>query len=161
MMSDFEPKQGLRPTDSRDMDNQFERFELLSAYIDGEVTAQERKQVQQWLDTDPQFHQLYKELLRLQREIPTVRIPESSLTSDQLSEQVFNQIDRQQSSRRGILVSGLAIAAVMVGAVSHLWLRDAVFSPHYADHPTPTDRHKEALTIALNRPAVEIPPTIR
>ena len=64
MMSNFEHKQGLFPTDSSDMDNQFERFELLSAYMDGELTAEERKQVQQWLDSDPEFHELYKQLLR-------------------------------------------------------------------------------------------------
>uniref|UniRef100_A0ACD5GTL5 Anti-sigma factor family protein n=1 Tax=Desertifilum tharense IPPAS B-1220 TaxID=1781255 RepID=A0ACD5GTL5_9CYAN len=30
-----------------------DRFELLSAYLDGEVTASERQQVENWLDTDP------------------------------------------------------------------------------------------------------------
>ncbi|MEM8780149.1 MAG: anti-sigma factor, partial [Cyanobacteria bacterium P01_G01_bin.49] len=158
MMSDFDQKQGFLPSDLSAMDNQFERFELLSAYIDGEVTAQERKQVQQWLDTDPQFHQLYKELLRLQREIPAVEIPENSVTPDQLSDQVFDSIDRQQRSRRGMLVGGLAIAAVMVGTVSNLWLRDPVSFPRYAERQTPAKMETEALTIALNRPLFEIPP---
>jgi anti-sigma factor RsiW len=34
-----------------------ERFELLSAYLDGEVTASERKQVEAWLATDRAFQQ--------------------------------------------------------------------------------------------------------
>ncbi len=29
------------------------RFELISAYIDGEVTAAERRQINDWLTTDP------------------------------------------------------------------------------------------------------------
>jgi hypothetical protein len=36
-----------------------DRFELLSAYIDGEVTAAERKQVEEWLATDPTVQQLH------------------------------------------------------------------------------------------------------
>ncbi len=156
MMSDFKQNQGLSPTDSSDMDNQFERFELLSAYMDGEVTAQERKQVQQWLDNDPEFHQLYKQLLRVQREVPTIPVPESSVSAETLSQGVFDTIDSQQRSKRGVIASGLGIAAVVVGAISHVWLQDGLSSHRYAQNSD-----NEALTIALNRPVVEIPPTIR
>ena len=38
---------------------QRDRFELLSAYIDGEVTAAERGQIEQWLTTDPEVQCLY------------------------------------------------------------------------------------------------------
>ncbi len=93
-MSNFEHDH-WQSADSDDMNNQFERFELLSAYLDGEVTAEERQQVQQWLDTDPQFHQLYVQLSRLQREIPTVPVPQSSVLPQQLSERVFETVDRQ------------------------------------------------------------------
>ncbi|MEA5509969.1 anti-sigma factor [Crocosphaera sp. UHCC 0190] len=160
MMSDFQQEKGPEAIDSRDMDNQFERFELLSAYLDGEVTATERKQVQQWLDTDPQFHHLYKQLLRLQREIPTAPVPHSPVTAEQLSERVFDAVDDQQRSRRGVLVGGLAIAAIVVGAVSHLGLRDGFLSPRYAENLTNPQGEGEALTIALNRPVVDIPPTV-
>jgi anti-sigma factor RsiW len=156
MMSDFEHDQGFSPTDSSDMDNQFERFELLSAYMDGEVTVSERKQVQQWLDTDPEFHQLYKQLLRVQREVPTIPVPESSVSAEALSQGVFDTIDRQKRSKRGIVASGLGVAAVIVGAITHVCLQDGFSSQRYAEN-----RENEALTIALNRPVVEIPPTIR
>ncbi len=156
MMSDFEQNQGLSPTDSSDMDNQFERFELLSAYMDGEVTAQERKQVQQWLDNDPEFHQLYKQLLRVQREVPIIPVPESSVSAETLSQGVFDSIDSQQRSKRGVIASGLGIAAVVVGTISHVWLQDGLSSHRYAKNSD-----NEALTIALNRPVVEIPPNIR
>ncbi len=156
MMSDFEHKQGFFPTDSSDMDNQFERFELLSAYIDGELTAEERKQVQQWLDSDPEFHQLYKQLLRVQREAPTLRVPETSVSVDDLSQGVFDTIDRQDGRKRGLIASGLGVVAVIVGSITHISLQDGLF-PRYAR----TDGNNEALTIALNRPVVEIPPTLR
>ncbi len=156
MMSDFEHNQGLSPVDLSDMDNQFERFELLSAYMDGEVTAQERKQVQEWLDTDPEFHQLYKQMLRLQREVPTIPVPENPVSSEVLSQGVFDAIDRQDSKKRGLITSGLGVAAVIVGAVVHVCLQDGL-SPRYAH----TNGDNEALTIALNRPVVEIPPAIR
>lgn len=32
-----------------------DRFELLSAYIDHEVTADERRQVEAWINEDPAF----------------------------------------------------------------------------------------------------------
>ncbi|WP_035799551.1 anti-sigma factor family protein [Crocosphaera chwakensis] len=156
MMSDFEHNQGLWPTDSSNMDNQFERFELLSAYMDGELTAQERKQVQQWLDNDPEFHQLYKQLLRVQRETTTIPIPESSVSVDDLSQGVFDTIDRQDRRKRGLIASGIGIAAVIVGSIAHVSLQDGLF-PRYAR----TNGESEALTIALNRPVVEIPPNLR
>ncbi len=156
MMSDFEHKQGLLPTDSSNMDNQFERFELLSAYMDGELTAQEHKQVQQWLDSDPEFHQLYKQLLRVQREVPSIRVPESSVSSEILSQGVFEAVDRQDRSKRSLITSGLGIAAVIVGSIAHICWQDGL-SPRYAQ----TNGDHQALTIALNRPVVEIPPTIR
>ncbi len=156
MMSDFEHKQGFLPTDSSDMDNQFERFELLSAYMDGELTAQERKQVQQWLDSDPEFHQLYKQLLRVQREVPTLSVPESSVPAESLSQGVFDTIDSQDRRKRGLIASGLGVAAVIIGSIAHISLQDGL-SLRYAQ----TDGNQEALTIALNRPVVEIPPTVR
>ncbi|ACB53489.1 conserved hypothetical protein [Crocosphaera subtropica ATCC 51142] len=156
MMSNFEHNQGLSPTDSSNMDNQFERFELLSAYMDGELTAQERKQVQQWLDSDPEFHHLYKQLLRVQRETTTISVPESSVSVDNLSQGVFDTIDRQDRRKRGLIASGIGIAAVIVGSIAHISLQDGLL-PRYAR----THGESEALTIALNRPAVEIPPTLR
>ena len=42
-------------------------FELLSAYLDGEVTATERKQVEEWLSTDTDIKfLLYNNLANLE-----------------------------------------------------------------------------------------------
>jgi ferric-dicitrate binding protein FerR (iron transport regulator) len=159
MMSNYESDNGPSLDEATDMNNQFERFELLSAYMDGEVTAAERQQVQQWLDTDPQFHQLYTQLLRLQREIPTVPVPTSSPETQPLSDRVFESIDRQHRVRRLTLVGGFAVAALVVGLLSNFWWRDNSLIPYHAQNPTlPTDVEVDPLTIALNRPMVEIPP---
>jgi len=57
MESNFEstPNQNQSRLNSHpDLDStQQSRFELLSAYLDGEVSPQERKQIHHWLDTDP------------------------------------------------------------------------------------------------------------
>ena len=39
------------------------RFDLISAYIDNEVTLEERKLVQHWLDHDAAAKKLYRQLL--------------------------------------------------------------------------------------------------
>ena len=152
MMSNFE-QQHLQSADLGDTDDQFERFELLSAYLDGEVTAQERRQVQQLLDTDPQFHQLYVQLSRLQREIPTVPFPKSTVSSQQLSESVFKKVDRQDQTQRLIQWGGMVIATVVIGIVYNFYLEKQSLSRNFADVEA------EPLTIALNRPVVDSPPS--
>ncbi len=162
MMSNFEQEDWPSATDNSDMNNQFKRFELLSAYLDGEATAAERQQIQQWLDTDPQFHQLYRQLSRLKREMPTMTVPESPVSTEQLSKGVFETVDRQNRIRRLALCGGIAIAAIIMGAISNFCLRDGSLSPNFAElSPQMTDLEAEPLTIALNRPVVEIPLSAR
>ncbi len=48
--------QGTEPMDMYQRD----RFELLSAYLDGEVTAAERRQIEQWLATEPEVQSLLR-----------------------------------------------------------------------------------------------------
>ncbi|NEQ50462.1 MAG: hypothetical protein F6K11_10060 [Leptolyngbya sp. SIO3F4] len=54
--------------------NEETRFELLSAYIDNEVTPQEKKLVEQWLKDDPSTMQMYRRLLMLRQAIRTTPI---------------------------------------------------------------------------------------
>ncbi|YAI81779.1 MAG: anti-sigma factor family protein [cyanobacterium endosymbiont of Rhopalodia sterrenbergii] len=152
MMSNFE-QQHLQSADSGGMDDQFERFELLSAYLDGEVTAKERSQVQQLLDTDPQFNQLYAQLSRLQREIPTIPVPASPVSSQRLSESVFEKVDRQNQSQRLVQWGGVVIATVVMGIIYNFYIEKQSLSRNFADVEA------EPLTIALNRPVVDIPPS--
>ncbi len=42
-----------------------EKFELLSAYIDGEVSEHEQQLVEHWLETDSQMQQQYQAQIKL------------------------------------------------------------------------------------------------
>ncbi len=146
------------------MSNNFDssRFELLSAYLDGEVTPAERHQVQQWLDSDPQTQQLYTQLLRLRREILQIPIPSVQSSSQQLAQTVFQSLDRQQRSRRLVILIGVALAAVFVGGLSSLFFRGESPSLQVAtSYPNQTEAEAEPLIIALNRPIIEIPTEAR
>lgn len=133
-----------------------DRFELLSAYLDGEVTAQERQQVQQWLENDRQMQQLHSRLLRLRHGMQHLPVPESQQSPAQLSSRVFQKLDRRQSRRRGLLAVG-GIAAVIVGAISSL-TEESLFQ--MADSLFIDKDNPRELAIALNRPAVDIPQAV-
>ena len=149
------PSQPPTPTS---MNSDLDRFNLLSAYIDGKVTSSERQKVQEWLDTDKIMQQKYRQLLRLQQEMSNLPLPESPVVASVLSDQLFRTIDHRQSQRRLVIAGGFAIAALITGLLSQLYLRDNQFSPKLASKTViPTQIQGDPLTIALNRPIVEIP----
>ena len=63
-----------------------DRFELLSAYLDGEVTVSERRQVEQWLETDQNMRCLYSRLLKLRQGMRTMAVPASERSVEQTIE---------------------------------------------------------------------------
>jgi len=133
--------------------NEEQRFELLSAYMDGEVTPAERRQVQQWLDTDPQFHKLYLNLLKLQNGVQNIPVPPPEKSAKQLSEAVFQVIDRRKHRSRMVVWGGGAIAATLVAVFGSL-LGNNSPAPQLARYPAPKLQESD-LIIALNRPPVE------
>ncbi|MFW6264245.1 MAG: anti-sigma factor family protein [Cyanobacteriota bacterium] len=134
---------------------QRDRFELLSAYLDGEVTASERKQVQHWLDNDPKTKQLYGRLLKLRHGIHYMPVPNQESPSQDLPEQVFRRIN-QRRRQKAALWGGGAIAALLVGAVSGILPVNRSFVPNMAQS-SGGDAGSETLMVALNSPAIEIP----
>lgn len=144
-----------------------DRFELLSAYLDGEVTAQERKQVEAWLATDPEFQRLHRRLLKLNHSVQSLPIPATKPT-EQTVRQVMHRLDHRPKLM--LIWSGLGAtaAAAVVGAVSLLLPNNSPFplgqttasiqSPATTALPsvTPEDPHA-GLMLALDRPPVEIP----
>ncbi len=128
-----------------------DRFELLSAYLDGEVTAAERKQVEEWLANDPESQRLYERLLKLRSSFQTIPVPAAQKPVEQTIELVYQRVDRR-SRRRAVVWSGSAIAAMVLGAVSTVLptrqLLQIAQSPHQEIEP---------LRVALNSPVVEIP----
>lgn len=144
---------------SREMDIlQRDRFELLNAYIDGEVTAAERKQVQEWLATDPQVQRLYSRLVKLRQGIQTIPIPVSDQPADKMVQQVFAAIDRRKTRRNVVWGGAATIAALFIGAFSGIVPGSRSLSPQLAQSPNPAPAVAPApLMVALNRPVVEIP----
>lgn len=145
------------------------RFELLSAYLDGEVTASERKQVEHWLDTEPEVQRTYQQLLRLHHGFQHMPVPTTQQAAATV-EQVLARVGRPQRARLIRLWGGLgtAIAATVIGIVSGIIPGSNILTPQVAqDYPQiPADEpvantEPAALMIALERPPVEIPQAVQ
>lgn len=142
-----------------------DRFELLSAYLDGEVTADERRQVETWLDNDATVQKLYQRLLLLRQGFQSIQVPaaEASIDLDAMVDQVVRRANRPS---RHLVVTGGAIAAIVVGTVSAFVLGSPTRIPQFAERPeTDTEIASDAefgvstegLQIALDKPIIEIP----
>jgi anti-sigma factor RsiW len=131
-----------------------ERFELLSAYLDGEVSPHERKQVEAWLATDRAFQQQYQQLKQIHHVLPRLSVP-SSQSAQALATGVFAKLDRQRNRKLGILGGG-AIAAAAIAALTGLGglfgdnNPQLQFAVNKADTPAP-------LMVALNDPILAMP----
>jgi anti-sigma factor RsiW len=136
-------------------DEESQRFDLISAYIDNEVTVEERKQVQHWLDTDAGAKKLYQQLLGLQTNLKQIPVP-VSVPAYQLEEQVFQKVERQR--RRKLYLYGGAVLTAMAIAAGSYWIggRNQPMS-QMATNSINVSQEGEHLMIALNHPIVEIP----
>ncbi|NEO03025.1 MAG: Fis family transcriptional regulator, partial [Moorea sp. SIO3I7] len=118
MTSKFNPDNTYGQESAKDMDSlKRDRFQLISAYVDGEVTSAERSDVQQLLATDPDAKRLYNRLVMLRQAFRTMPVPPTEQPAQELAQQVFSKIDRRRN-RRKFVWGGAALAAMFVGAVS-------------------------------------------
>ena len=131
-----------------------DRFQLLSAYLDNQVTPQERRQVQAWIDTDFQFKRAYLNLLRLQQAIAQLPGPPPSISATALSQRVLAQIDRENRCQRRWYWGGITVAVMLAMIAPFGWdpLKTLIPTPHQAWVNSP-----EPLMIALNQPLFEVP----
>ena len=130
-----------------------ERFELLSAYLDGEVTPTERQQVEAWLANDLAFQHQYRQMQQMQHAFPRLTVP-SSQSAEALSAGVFAKLDRQRN-RKLAWIGGGAIAATLVAAVTGLGglfgdNPQLQYAANKANIPAP-------MMVALNDPILAIP----
>jgi negative regulator of sigma E activity len=143
--------------------NEVDRFELLSAYLDGEVTAAERRQVEEWLDTDESVKCLYARLLKLRQCVKTMPMPASEQTSEATFQQVWKRLQRR--TRLSWMIGGAAVAACVVSTVSgfipgntsRLQLAQQTIQPKVVK--TEPALIVSPLMVALNNPVIEIPKT--
>ncbi|MEH2178000.1 anti-sigma factor family protein [Nostoc sp.] len=139
-----------------------DRFELLSAYLDGEVTATERRQVEEWLANDASVQYLYARLLKLRQGLRTLPVPAAQQSSEETVQQVLTRLRRR--SRLNWMVGAAAIAACAIGAVSGL-VGGGSMVPQLAQRPQrePIQTSSASivppspLMVGLNNPVIEIP----
>jgi hypothetical protein len=111
-----------------------EQFELLSAYLDDEVTPAERATVNQWLANDPAVRQLYANLTSVQTHTRRIPVPRSA-TSEEILSGVMQRLDRRR--RRFWWVSGSAIAATITAVLTSLVGSVNAPAPQLASHRSP------------------------
>ncbi|MEH2024856.1 anti-sigma factor family protein [Nostoc sp.] len=139
-----------------------DRFELLSAYLDGEVTATERKQVEEWLANDASVQCLYARLLKLRQGLRTLPVPAAQQSPEATVQQVLTRLRRR--SRLNWMAGGAAVAACAIGAVSGL-VGGGSMLPQLAQRPQrePIQTSSASivppspLMVGLNNPVIEIP----
>lgn len=163
--SHLSPRQGedgmhtKNQTGGFDMEKR-DRFELLSAYLDGEVTASERQQVQAWLDHDPEIKQLYRRLLRLRQGVRTLPVPAPSQPVEETVQRVLKRVKRR--GRLTVLFGGAAIAACALGGIG-LFNGNGSSTPQLAQEPLEQaqtyQKPSAPLMVALNDPIFPIPKT--
>ncbi len=154
----FDARKNMKPLQDRstEMNSQGrDRFELLSAYFDGEVTAAERKKVQKWLDSDPHTKQLYSRLLRIRHGLKAMPLPTSEVSAEEITRNVWRKINQRRLHNVLVWGSG-AIAALFVATISGIVPGEFLPGMRVANSPEP-QRDLETLEIAVNEPAIEIP----
>ena len=161
MTSNFEGLEYDESAEGLDLDRELstERLELLSAYIDGELSAKEKERVLVWLDEDPQFKQLHHQLLALQGQIQHSVAPPSEKSIAEITAEVFQSVDRQRRQRR-LVWTGSAIAASIVTALVGLSPGVAPLKMANRENPTQIKSGAVMLAVAVNKPAIDIPKVI-
>ena len=147
-----------------------DRFELLSAYLDGEVTAAERRQVEEWLADDPTVLCLYKRLLKLRQGMRTLPMPLPRQPVAQTVENVLTSSRRR--SKITWMYGSAAVAACVISAVSSLIQNGESRVPNLAQKQSaqPIQQAQSSpsapvwaspLMVAINNPVVPIPKTAK
>lgn len=127
-----------------------EKFELISAYIDGEVTPSQLRDVEALLKTDPVAKHLYQRLLQLRSEFQRMPITPTLEPVDKTVEGVFEKIDRR-SSRRNLVLVGSAVAGLCIAVISGFISTTRSPMVKFAEV-----FDSETVQIALNEPVIEI-----
>jgi anti-sigma factor RsiW len=136
-----------------------DRFELLSAYLDGEVTASERKQVEEWLATDASIQQLHTRLLNLRQAFRSIPVPAPVQSVEKTVDQVLAKVDRRPRFRP-VLWGGAALAAAFMGAVTLFNVREPQMAQVKPAQPSVATQSPSVaepdMMVALDRPVVKM-----
>lgn len=126
-------------------------YELLSAYIDGEVTPEERRQVHHRLDNDRQYKAAYLQMMQLRSHLQSIPAPKTTQSVKELARAVFKRVDHRTNL---MVVSGGGAIAALFLAVLATWI------PQGGSRSTLLAQfnrvESEPLQIALNEPLLPI-----
>lgn len=87
------------------------KFEILSGFIDGELTQQEAQKVSLLIDTDPEYRSIYEELSIMRQEVQSLSLQEQELEHlDKLFQEPVAKLSRVFGFAL-IVVSGVVIIA--------------------------------------------------
>ena len=146
-----------RPNRSKINNHQEDYFELLSAYLDGELEPAECARVQQWLDENAEIKRVYTRLLKLQSQMQNSAAPPSTISTAELSAGVFHQLDHTKRQQRSLVWCGSAIAAAVLAAMSGMLSGINFSSLRMAKSPETNFSAPIMLAVAVNKPAINIP----
>ncbi|MGB3760138.1 MAG: zf-HC2 domain-containing protein [Rivularia sp. (in: cyanobacteria)] len=138
-----------------------DRFELLSAYLDGELTAAERRQVEDWLANDPSVQSLHKRLLSLRQGLRNLPVPQSENSIQETVNSVMTRLRRR--TRKAWMFGGATVAACVIGSLASLIPNSEPGMFRFASNPleqTQQSSSEEMASlpmVALNEPLVQIP----
>lgn len=131
-----------------------EHFELLSAYIDQELSAEETAKIKSLLQNDQRLQQEYQQLLRLRQRLRNLPQPSPIIKPEQLAAQLFDRVEVQKRKRHKWVWSGGAIAALSVAALSSLFNSFPSRLPQLASSPQ-NSYQAEFLVMAINQASRE------
>jgi anti-sigma factor RsiW len=143
-----------------------EKFELLSAYLDGEVNAAERKQVDLWLQEDASFKAMYNKMRGMHTAIEQIPLPPVTEPINKFADQVFAKIDQRRQFKFLKVVSGACVAGIVAaGAVFTATFQGSNHQLQMAKSVLPTSVPNSLslvkpapLMVALNDSIVQISP---
>lgn len=153
---DFEQDQSVGSLNS-ELADPTDSFELLSAYLDGELSPTQRHQVQTWIDQDLQVKALYTQLLTLQSQIQALKAPSDQKTAGEIAEQVFQTVENRRRQRRLRLGFGVIAASCLATITSLLPGAIPRFQVAQSFDPSESEAPPVMLAVALNKPAIDIP----
>ena len=138
-----------------------DRFELLSAYLDGEVSAAERRQVEEWLANDPSVKRLHTRLLSLRQGLRNLPVPQSEKSTEETVNSVMARLRRR--TKIVWMFGGAAVAACVIGSLSSLIPNGEPGMFRFANNPleqiqqSSSEEIASLPMVALNEPLVQIP----
>jgi predicted anti-sigma-YlaC factor YlaD len=150
-----------------DQNGGLEKFELLSAYLDGEVNTAERKQVELWLQEDASFKAMYNKMRGMHTAIEQIPLPPVTESINKFADQVFAKIDQRRQFKFLKVIGGACVAGmVAAGAMFTATFQGSNHQLQMAKSVLPTSVPNSLsilvkpapLMVALNDSIVQISP---